>query len=106
MLTQIDPTTQHPVVLCHSSRALSDVESRYSQFDREMLAVVFGILKYHRWIYGAEVDVLSDNKALCAVLNSKASNMTARVERARETVSKIARIFVPNGSHQRTTQPG
>lgn len=80
-LTQIDPATQHSVVLCHSSRALSAVESRYSQFDREMLAVVFGIVKYHRWIYGSEFDVLSDNKALCSLLNNKSARMTARVER-------------------------
>ena len=80
-LTQIDPSTKHSLVLCHSSRALSDVESRYSQFDREMLAVVFGVVKYHRWIYGAEFDVLSDNKALCSLLNNKSAKMTARVER-------------------------
>jgi hypothetical protein len=38
--------------ISYASRALSDVESRYSQTKREMLAVVWGVEHFHLYVYG------------------------------------------------------
>ena len=38
---------QEGKVLSYASRALSDVESRYSQKENEMLAVVWGVERFH-----------------------------------------------------------
>ena len=43
---------QEGKVLGYASRALSDVESRYSQTEREMLAVVWGVEHFHLYVYG------------------------------------------------------
>ena len=39
--------TQEGKIVSYASRALTDVEQRYSQTDREMLAVVYGVEHYH-----------------------------------------------------------
>ncbi|CAB4036363.1 Retrovirus-related Pol poly [Paramuricea clavata] len=38
-------------VISYASRASSDVESRYSQTEREMLAVVWGVEHFHLYVY-------------------------------------------------------
>ena len=38
--------------ISYASRALSDVESRYSQTKREMFAVVWGVEHFHLYVYG------------------------------------------------------
>lgn len=35
-----------------SSRRLTAAEKSYSQFDKEALAVVFGVLKFHQYVWG------------------------------------------------------
>ena len=53
---------QEGKVLGYASRALSDVESRYSQTEREMLAVVWGVEHFHLYVYGAQFSVITDHK--------------------------------------------
>lgn len=40
-------------VICYASRAPSNVESCYSQTEREMLAVVWGVEQFHLYVYGS-----------------------------------------------------
>lgn len=40
------------------------MEMRYSNIDREMLAIVFGIEKFHIYLYGRQFEVLLDHKPL------------------------------------------
>ena len=47
-----------------ASRALTDVESRYAQIEKELLAVVFGLERFHLYTYGRPVNVQSDHKQL------------------------------------------
>ena len=52
-------------VVSYASRSLSDVETRYSQTEREALAVVWGCEHFHRFINGApKVTVITDHKPL------------------------------------------
>lgn len=47
-----------------ASRALTDVETRYAQIEKELLAVVYGLEKFHHYVYGRQVTVQSDHKPL------------------------------------------
>ena len=71
---------QEGKVLSYASRALSDVESRYSQTEREMLAVVWGVEHFHLYVYGAQFSVIRDHKPLIGI--SKNHKKTSpRIER-------------------------
>ncbi|XP_063962569.1 uncharacterized protein K02A2.6-like [Lytechinus pictus] len=47
-----------------ASRALTDTETRYAQIEKELLAVVFGLQRFHVYTYGRPVSVQSDHKPL------------------------------------------
>ena len=52
----------------YASRALTETEKRYSQIEKEMLSVVFGLTRFHTYTYGRKVTVHNDHKPLIAVL--------------------------------------
>ena len=47
-----------------ASKSLSDCEQRYANIEREMLAVVFGCERFHRYVYGKSFVLESDHKPL------------------------------------------
>lgn len=52
-----------------ASQTLSEVQQRYSQIDREALAVVFGVLKLHQFLYGRKFTMIVDNKPMMQILS-------------------------------------
>ena len=74
--------TQNGKAICYASRALTEVEQRYSQTDREMLAVVYGVEHFHLYIHGAPFSVITDHKPLLGI-KKKRTPTTARIERYR-----------------------
>jgi hypothetical protein len=52
----------YPVL--YASRSLSDVERRYSQTEKEALAVVYGCEKFHLFLYRIEFEIRTVHKAL------------------------------------------
>ncbi|XP_041961667.1 uncharacterized protein K02A2.6-like [Alosa sapidissima] len=53
------------------SRTLSPAEKRYSQLDKEGLAVIFGIQKFHKYLYGRAFTIHTDHKPLISLFNEK-----------------------------------
>jgi hypothetical protein len=70
-----------PRVICYASRALSDVEKRYSQIEREALAITWGCEKYHLYLYGKPFSVITDHKPLVKMFNDPAHQSPPRIER-------------------------
>ena len=73
--------TQDNKVVNYASKALSDVEMRYSQIEREALAIVYGIEKFRLYLLGTDFLVYSDHQPLQKIFNKPRSNATARIER-------------------------
>ena len=74
--------TQNGKVVCYASRALTATEQRYSQTDREFLAVVYGVEHFHLYLFGSRFRVTTDYKPLIGIMNSRKPT-TARMERWR-----------------------
>ena len=72
--------TQEGRVISYASRALSSVESRYSQTEREILAVIWAIEHYHLYLYGAKFTVITDHKPLLGIFKSQKPT-SARIDR-------------------------
>jgi hypothetical protein len=67
-------------VISYASRALSDVESRYSQTEREMLAVVWGVEQFHLYVYGSHFQIITDHKPLLRIFKTQ-KPATPRMDR-------------------------
>ena len=68
---QLDADSQKPI--CYASRTLSPAEKKYSQLDKEALAIVFGVTKFHQYLYGRCFTLLTDHKPLTSLFNPSRS---------------------------------
>ena len=66
---------------CYASRKLSNVEKRYSQFEREALAVRWACEKFYLYLYGIRFEIRTDYKLLVTVLSPRYKPPSARIER-------------------------
>lgn len=74
--------TERPIAF--ASRTLIPAEKNYAQIEREGLAVVFAVTRFHKYLYGREFTIVTDHKPLLGLLGeSKAISTTAssRVQR-------------------------
>ena len=68
-------------VVAYASRSLSPVEQRYSQTEREALAVLFACEHFHLYIYGAQFSIITDHKPLEHIFSNPSARCNARLER-------------------------
>ena len=55
---------------------LTPAERNYSQLDKEGLAIVFLVKKFHQYLYGQNISIVKDNKPLLGLFGSKCSPTT------------------------------
>jgi hypothetical protein len=68
------------VPIYYVSRSLSDCEKRYSQTEKEALALVWACERLHPYVYGRQFELVTDHKPLEAIYSPR-SKPCARVER-------------------------
>ncbi|XP_029158172.1 uncharacterized protein K02A2.6-like [Nylanderia fulva] len=56
-------------VIQYASNTLNETQKKYAQIDKEAFAIVFGIKKFHQFLYGNHFTLLTDNKPLAQILN-------------------------------------
>ena len=68
--------------VCYASRALTDVETRYAQIEKELLAIVWSCHKFDQCIYGRDmVHVESDHGPPQAVFKKPIQQSPKRLQR-------------------------
>ena len=61
--------SERPVAF--ASRTMSQAEKNYSQLEKEALAIMFGIRKFHKYLYGRKFTLITDCSALVTIFGSK-----------------------------------
>ena len=61
--------SEHPIG--YASRSLSSAERNYSQLEREGLACVFGVKRFHSYLYGHSFSLYTDHKPLEGLFHEK-----------------------------------
>ncbi len=52
-----------------ASRTLSSAEQKYSQIEKESLACVFGVKRFHSFLYGHKFKLITDDKPLLSLIH-------------------------------------
>ncbi len=82
VMAQYDPNKPYDKkVVCYLSRSLTDTEKKYSQVEKEALAVVWACERLHLYLYASEFDIVTDNKAIELIFGKSNSKPKARIER-------------------------
>ena len=74
---------QEGKTVAYASRTLSSVEQRYSQIEKEGLAIMFGCLRFQIYLSGRTFVVVTDHKPLVPLFNNPRKLGPARIERIR-----------------------
>lgn len=83
VLTQLDENNEeHPIG--YASRTLNDAERNYSTFDREFLALLWGIEFFRPFLFGRRFLCFTDCAALVSVLASRLDSGSPRIIRWRQ----------------------
>ena len=57
--------------VAYASRTLSKSEKAYAQIEREGLAIVFGVRRFHQFLYGRPFTLVTDHRPLCKIFRDK-----------------------------------
>lgn len=69
-----------PRIISYASRSLTSQEMNYAHTEKEALALVWSVERFHYFLYGLQFELITDHKALETLFGPK-SKPCARIER-------------------------
>ena len=66
---RMEDTSDKPIAF--ASRTLNSAEKNYSQLDKEGASVMFGLKKFHKYLYGRHFTIVTDHKPLVSLFSEK-----------------------------------
>ena len=72
---------QNGKVVCYASRALTKTEQNYQNLEQEALGTIWGMEKFHHFLYGKEFTLETDQKPLVSIYKKHMVDINPRVQR-------------------------
>ena len=72
---------QNGKVVCYASRSLTKTEQNYQNLKREALGTIWGMEKFHYFLYGKEFTLETDQKPLVSIYKKHMVDISPRVQR-------------------------
>ena len=72
---------QKDKVICYASRALTKTEQNYQNLEQEALGTIWGLEKFHYFLYGKEFTLETDQKPLVSIYKKHMVDISPRVQR-------------------------
>ena len=72
---------QNGKVVCYASRVLTKTEQKYQNLEREALGTIWGMEKFHYFLYGKELTLGTDQKPLVSIYKKHMVDISPRVQR-------------------------
>ncbi len=67
--------------IAFASKALTPAESRYACIERELLAIVYAVERFHTYVYGRTIQVVTDHKPLVMIMKKGIAGAPPRLQR-------------------------
>ena len=82
VLSHVFTDEERPIAF--ASRTLNKAERNYSQIEKEALALIFGVKRFHKYLFGRRFTLVTDHKPLLSILGATSevpSMAAARMQR-------------------------
>lgn len=76
--------------ICCASRTLNNAEKAYSQLDKEALAIFFGVVKNHQYLFGRRFIIRTDHKPLSYIFGEKVGIPQTAASRLQRYAARLA----------------
>ena len=74
-------------VVCYASRALTKTEQNYQNLEQEALGTIWGMEKFHYFLYGKEFTLETDQKPLVSIYNKHMVDISPRIQTNSQIIS-------------------
>ena len=104
---QFEDGTERPVA--YAFRSLAPAEKKYSQLEKEALAIIFGVKRFHQYLFGRKFTILSDHQPLQGLFKETKAMASASIRYKKgsdnSNADLLSRISLP-GTPVRVPEAG